>query len=61
MQVTVTDTTLFHVAATWLGDATQWNRIADLNGLNDPLLVGIVTLSLPLVASPTTFSPTSKS
>ena len=61
MQVTVTDTTLFHVAATWLGDATQWSRIADLNGLNDPLLVGIVTLSLPLVASPTTFSPTSKS
>ena len=45
--VTVTNTTLFHVAAIWLGDATEWNRIAALNLLNDPLVLGTVTLTLP--------------
>ncbi len=39
--------TLFHVAAAELGDATQWLRIARLNGLDDPVLEGIVTLKLP--------------
>jgi len=39
--------TLFHVAAAELGDATQWLRIARLNGLDDPLLTGVVTLKLP--------------
>lgn len=39
--------TLFHVAAAELGDATQWLRIARLNGLHDPVLVGMVTLKLP--------------
>ena len=58
MQVTVSDTTLFHVAATWLGDATQWNRIADLNHLSDPMLVGVVTLFVPLMSgSPPAVSP----
>lgn len=39
--------TLFHVAAAELGDATQWLRIARLNGLDDPVLAGVVTLKLP--------------
>lgn len=39
--------TLFHVAAAELGDATQWLRIARLNGLDDPVLSGLVTLRLP--------------
>ncbi len=39
--------TLFHVAAAELGDATQWLRIARLNGLSDPLLHGVVELKLP--------------
>jgi len=39
--------TLFHVAATELGDATQWLRIARLNGLSDPMLDGVVRLRLP--------------
>jgi hypothetical protein len=45
--VRVADTTLFHVAAQELGDATQWNRIAMLNGLSDPMLSGVVELLLP--------------
>ena len=45
--VRVADTTLFHVAAQELGGATQWNRIAALNGLDDPMLHGVYELSLP--------------
>jgi hypothetical protein len=40
---------LFRVAAEQLGDATQWNRIAVLNGLYDPFLRGITTLIIPPV------------
>lgn len=29
---------LFQIAAQRLGDATQWIRIAQLNGLSDPML-----------------------
>ncbi len=46
-EITVISGTLFHVAAAELGDATQWLRIARLNGLNDPVLAGPVTLRLP--------------
>jgi len=38
---------LFHIAARYLGDATQWIRIAQLNGLTDPVLVGLNTLKIP--------------
>jgi L-ascorbate metabolism protein UlaG (beta-lactamase superfamily) len=38
---------LYQVAATQLGDATQWIRIAQLNNLSDPFLQGIVTLKIP--------------
>lgn len=38
---------LFRVALQRLGDATQWNRIAKLNGLSDPVLAGLITLKLP--------------
>ena len=41
--------TLFHVAAAELGDATQWLRIARLNGLDDPVLEGVVRLKLPAI------------
>ena len=40
---------LFQVAAQQLGDATQWLRIAQLNGLSDPMLSGVVTLLIPPV------------
>jgi nucleoid-associated protein YgaU len=40
---------LFSLAAKYLNDATQWIRIAQLNQLSDPLLVGVVTLVIPPV------------
>ena len=43
------DTTLFHVAVRYLGDATQWTRIARLNGMSDPFLKQITTLNIPFV------------
>ena len=45
--ITVAGGNLFKIAAAELGDATQWIRIAELNGLSDPVLVGVVTLRLP--------------
>jgi hypothetical protein len=45
--IAVTGGNLFRIAADHLGDATQWIRIAQLNGLSDPMLDGIVTLKLP--------------
>ena len=56
MIVTVVNTTLFHVAAVYLRDATLWNLIATANGLSDPLVIGSVQLTLPLV--PSTAQPT---
>jgi len=47
--ITVAGGDLFHIAAVQLGDATQWVRIAQLNGLRDPQLSGITTLRLPPV------------
>ena len=41
-------TTLYHVAARELGDATQWYRIAELNGTgSDPWLVAPAQLLIP--------------
>lgn len=40
---------LFRIAAQYLGDATQWVRIAQLNQLSDPMLSGVVTLRIPAV------------
>ncbi|WP_176559984.1 hypothetical protein [Teichococcus rhizosphaerae] len=45
--ITVSNTTLFRVAAQQLGDARDWWRIARLNGLTDPMVVGLVTLQIP--------------
>jgi hypothetical protein len=45
--ITVVGGTLFRVAADELGDATQWLRIAQANGLSDPMLSGVVTLRIP--------------
>jgi tRNA(Phe) wybutosine-synthesizing methylase Tyw3 len=45
--ITVVGGDLFHIAAARLGDATQWVRIAQLNGLKDPVLSGVTTLILP--------------
>lgn len=40
-------TDLFTVAAQELGDATQWYRIAFINGLTDPMIFGLTTLQIP--------------
>jgi hypothetical protein len=45
--ITVTGGNLFQIAATELGDATQWIRIAQLNNISDPTLIGIVALTIP--------------
>ena len=50
--VTVAGGTLFRLAMVHLGDATQWDRIAGLNGLDDPVLTGLVTLRLPPRTNP---------
>ena len=45
--VTVGGGNLFQIALQELNDATQWNRIAEINGLTDPFLTGITTLTIP--------------
>ncbi len=47
--ITVVGGNLFALAATHLGDATQWIRIAQVNNLSDPALTGVMTLVLPPV------------
>ncbi len=39
--------TLFRIALEELGDAEQWDRIARLNDLIDPWLVGYFELKIP--------------
>lgn len=48
-QIQVAGGNLYQIAAQYLGDATQWNRIAALNGLLDPMLTGNLTLLMPVV------------
>lgn len=38
---------LFRIAAEQLNDATQWIRIAQLNGLSDPIITGPAELDIP--------------
>jgi hypothetical protein len=45
--VTVVGGNLFSLAAAYLNDPTQWIRIAQSNEIDDPFLVGVVTLILP--------------
>lgn len=45
--MTVAGGNLFRLAAEELGDATQWIRIAQMNGLRDPVLVGVTSLAIP--------------
>lgn len=45
--ITVAGGNLFRIAAERLNDATQWYRIALANNLTDPMIDGVVTLTLP--------------
>ncbi|WP_316044763.1 MULTISPECIES: hypothetical protein [Acidiphilium] len=47
--ITAVGGNLFVLAATYLGDATQWIRIAQANDLSDPVLNGMIKLVLPPV------------
>ena len=47
MQVTVAGGDLYRLALQYLGSSEQWNRIAQANGLIDPVLTGITTLTIP--------------
>jgi hypothetical protein len=47
LTLTVAGGNLFQIAAQQLNDATQWIRIAQLNGIDDPTLTGVVTLLIP--------------
>ena len=47
--VTVAGGNLFRIAFDYLGDATQWIRIAQANDIVDPFMVGVVTLQVPAV------------
>jgi hypothetical protein len=38
---------LYRIALVYLGDATQWIRIAQLNGISDPMLSGTMSLRIP--------------
>jgi hypothetical protein len=45
--LTVCGGTLFDIACRYLGDASQWDRIAAYNSIDDPWLTGVVTLLVP--------------
>jgi len=45
--ILIADTTLFHIAASHLGDATRWVEIARLNQILDPLISGIRYIKIP--------------
>ena len=47
MKVTVAGGDLYRLALAHLGSAEQWTRIAQANGLVDPVLTGVVTLTIP--------------
>ena len=47
--VSLSAANLFALAAQYLGDATQWNRIAALNGFTDFLVNG---LTAPILIPP---------
>jgi hypothetical protein len=41
--ISLSSANLFQLAAQYLGDATQWNRIASLNGFTDFLVTGLTS------------------
>jgi hypothetical protein len=46
-QITVSGGNLFQLAAQYLGSAEQWSRLAQVNGLSDPMISGTITLTIP--------------
>lgn len=44
-------TTLFHLAAAYLGDATLWSRIAAINRIDNPFMSSISEVIIPVSSS----------
>lgn len=42
---------LFQISALYLGDATKWIYIADLNNMTDPFIGSVTTINLPDAAN----------
>ncbi len=47
LQLTVAGGNLFSIAAAEYGDPSAWTTLAQANGLSDPFVVGIDTLTVP--------------
>ena len=45
--ITVAGGDLFRIAAEQLGDARQWWRLAEYNGLQDPVVIGLSLIKVP--------------
>ena len=45
--ITISRTTLFHIALEYLGDATLWQVIADVNAITDPYIHKMTILTIP--------------
>lgn len=52
--VYVSNTTLFHLAAKYLGDALLWTFIARANGMSDPWITPNTAITIPNVVSTAT-------
>lgn len=50
--ISVVGGNLFAIAAQYLGDATKWYQIAQVNKLSDPMIVGVQTLTIPQTSIP---------
>jgi hypothetical protein len=46
-KITISGGNLYSLAAKYLNDATQWIRIAQANGLTDPVLSGVTVIVIP--------------
>lgn len=55
--VRVSNTTLFQLAADYLGDALYWTRIAKLNKLDDPWIGPLTEILIP-ATQPRAAAPT---
>ena len=45
--LSVSGTTLFHIAAAELGSALQWITVARMNQISDPMITSLTTLKIP--------------
>lgn len=53
-KIYVSNTSLFDIAARYLGNALLWTYIAEANGLTDPWITPLTTIFIPNVVSTST-------